>query len=479
MRRRPEKLLRPYSLNEISQIVGGQILQDAPGFKFTRVGIDSRRIEPGDLFVAIPGERADGHDFVTQSFLGGAMGAIVQKPVTKPTESKTGLLLVDSTTDALQKLAAHCRGEKNVKVIGITGSVGKTSTKDLAWAVVSRQFASYKSQGNLNSHIGLPLSVLAMDGPYQLAIVEMAMRQRGEISRLCEIARPEIGILTDISASHIGILGNLDEIAMAKAELLESLPPNGVAILNGDNRLVIEVSQKARCETLLYGFGESVHCRGVNVKSLGGHGSSFGVIYRGSRYEFVLKIPGAHQVHNALAAILLGFTLGMPHAKIQDGLLNVRLSPMRLDFLRGIGITIIDDSYNASPKSTKAALDLLETSGKGRKIAVLGEMLEMGKMAPSAHHEIGAYAKQKADFLVSIGDLGKHIVEGWKQEDSPHGGQVSRDYEWFPCKEAAVDFLKSVIKCGDIILVKASRGCGLESVVGFLKRFDFSKDEHL
>ncbi len=455
------------------------MLNDAPGFGFTRVEIDSRRVKAGDLFVAIPGQRVDGHDFVTQSFLNGAAGAIIQKPFAEVVDPRFGLLMVDSTTKALQKLAAKYRSEKTVKVIAITGSVGKTSTKDLAWAVLSRQFPTYRSQGNLNSHIGLPLSVLAMDGSYRLAVVEMAMRQRGEISELCEIARPEIGILTDISASHIGVLGSLDEIALAKAELLENLPPHGLGILNGDNPLVAKAGRKARCETLFYGFGHNAHCRGVDVVSLGVHGSSFGVIYQGTRYEFVLKIPGTHQVHNALAAILLGFRLGIGHSKIQDGLLNVELSPMRLDFVSGKGISIIDDAYNASPKSTKAALDLLESAGRGRKIAVIGEMLEMGKLAPDAHQDIGVYAKGKANFLVSIGQLGKHTVQGWQQGECTGPDAAPGDYAWFSSQEDAANFLKSKIKFGDIILVKASRGCGLESLVGALKRLDLSKDEHL
>jgi UDP-N-acetylmuramoyl-tripeptide--D-alanyl-D-alanine ligase len=475
--------LRPYSLSELGHTVGGRVARDAPGVRFTRVEIDSRQVQPGDLFVAIVGERVDGHDFVAAAKEKGARGAVIQHPVDlvgaashqESQEGEFGLVVVDSTIKALDTLARSYLRELDVKTIGITGSVGKTSTKDLATAVLLTGFQTYSNPGNLNSHIGLPLAILAMDGSYEYALFEMAMRKRGEIADLCRTANPVAGILTDISLSHIGILGNLDEIAGAKAELLESLPSDGLALCAGDNPWVRRVSTKAACRTLFYGFGENCHCRGTNVKSLGQDGSSFDVLYGGSRFTFELRIPGVHQVQNALAAVALGLELNLSPDDVQQGLLTARLSPMRLDVLHLDGFTVLNDAYNASPKSMKAALDLLSDMGKGRKVAVLGEMLEMGRYGPEAHRDVGRYARQKADVLVSVGELGKEIVTGW-QEQSSSDGVLCNQWVWFPDKEVARDFIEREVREGDVWLVKASRSIGMETLVDFMKTLTVAKE---
>ncbi len=474
--------MRPYSLSEISSVMGGRVLVDSPSVRFTRVEIDSRQVQPGDLFVAILGERVDGHDFVAAAMAKGAKGAIIQhsvdswksEPLGQGPGREFGLVMVDSTVKALDSLAKSYRQELDVKAIGITGSVGKTSTKDLAVAVLQTRFQTYGNPGNLNSHIGLPLAILAIDGPYRYALLEMAMRKRGEITELCHTAQPVAGILTDISLSHVGVLGSIQEIALAKAELLENLPPSGLALLAGDNPWIRRVSSKALCRTIFYGFAEDCHCRCVNVKSLGKHGSCFDVLYGGSRFPFVLKVPGAHQVQNALAAIALGFELGLSPDQVQEGLSSAALSPMRLDVLHLDGFTVLNDAYNASPKSMKAALDLLWDMGKGRKAAILGEMLEMGQHGPEAHRDVGRYARKKADFLVSVGKLGKEIVAGWQEESVCSGVSGDRSV-WFPDKEAAADFVGREVKEGDIWLVKASRSIGLETLVDRMKTLDLTK----
>jgi UDP-N-acetylmuramoyl-tripeptide--D-alanyl-D-alanine ligase len=496
--------MRPYSVEEIARITGGTVLYGDPSLKVTSASTDSRKIAPGGLFGALVGERSDGHDFVADVFRKGAGGAIIERPVAGLRETVEagrpgtppggfGVIMVGSTAKALQALAAHYRSELPTTVIGVTGSVGKTSAKDMVCSVLGSKFATYGNPGNLNSHIGLPLAVLAMEGTPQYAVLEMAMRARGEIADLCAIARPRLGILTDISMSHVGVLGSVEEIALAKAELLESLPPDGVAIVSGDNEWVRRMSSRAKCPVVFYGFSAGCDVRAVDVESLGAGGSRFRIETgtlpllrssdRGGRdtagkaaapREFVLRTPGAHQVHNALAAIAVGFVTGIPYESVRYGLENAAMSPMRLDVTQAGSVVIINDAYNASPKSMKAALDLLSAIGKGRKVAILGDMLEMGDYGPAAHRDVGRYARTRASCLLCAGDLGKEIKAGWDEGKDGGDGMsgetgAPKTSSWFPDKGSLAASLRDFIRGGDACLVKASRGMGFETVVEALK----------
>jgi UDP-N-acetylmuramoyl-tripeptide--D-alanyl-D-alanine ligase len=459
--------MRPYALYEIAEITNGRILSGDPKTRFTKVCIDSRVISNGDLFVAIVGERNDGHEFLDQVARKGATGAVVEKDMSEEFFNRHhgfGLLRVDSTIRALQALASHYRNSLDTSVIGITGSLGKTSTKDFVSSVLETTFTTYHSLGNLNSHIGLPLAIL--DAPSaEYTVLEMAMRKRGEIAELSKIARPKIGILTDISPSHVGVLGNIDEIALAKAELLEALPKEGLALLRGDNEIIRRVSNKAKCRIVYYGLSEACHYYPVDIVELGAKGSRFSVIIDDRKEEFNIAVPGKHQVENAMAAVALALELGISSDKIRQGLLNAKMSPMRMEVLSQNGITIINDAYNASPKSVKAALDLLNQLPGERKIAVLGDMLELGDYSIDAHREIGAYAVDKADYLIAIGELGTYTRESWISEKG-HGP----DSLWFNDKDDAAEYLSGFLKEGDVVLVKGSRSLGLETVVQSLTR---------
>ncbi|HHY45026.1 MAG TPA: UDP-N-acetylmuramoyl-tripeptide--D-alanyl-D-alanine ligase [Firmicutes bacterium] len=458
--------MRPYSLREIAGITGGRIAFGDEERTFTKVSIDSRKTGPGDLFVAIVGERADAHDFVGDVREKGTGGAVCEHPVDglSPGPDGFGLLIVPSTIGALRDLSTHYRRELSLEVIGVTGSVGKTGTKDFLASVLSHKFPTYGNPGNLNSHIGLPLAVLGIDAPYRYAVLEMAMRKRGEIRELCEISRPVVGVLTDISASHIGVLGSIDEIAHAKAEILEALPRDGLAVMCGDNEHIRRMSHKATCRKVFYGLAEGNDVRAVDLRSLGGDGSSFTAVYKNDRFPLVVRVPGAHMVQNSLAAVAVGLEFGMSPNEIREGLENAQMSPMRLEVRRQNGLTVINDAYNASPKSTRAALDLLEEIKGERKIAVLGDMLEMGFYGPEAHREIGKYAAGKADILVAAGELGIEIVKGWNETGS------GKPASWFGGKEEAQEHLGKILRRGDVCLVKASRGMGFESIVAFLDR---------
>lgn len=465
--------MKRYTAQEIALHTGGRVISGDPQKTASRVSIDSREVTEGDLFCAIKGERNDGHDFVGDAVLRGANIALVERIVSLPEAAlqkaaATGfaLVLVDSTVKSLGLLARHYRSELTLTTtVGITGSVGKTSTKDLVHSILSRKFRTYKNPGNLNSHIGLPLALLNMSDDYEYAVLEMAMRKRGEIRELCEIARPAYGVLTDISASHIGLLGSIEEIAMAKAELLESLPPWGLALLAGDNPWVRKVGELCKSPKIYYGFKDDSDLRAWDVTFSEDGSTAFKVSYRGNSYEFRLPIPGAHQVENALAGIGLGLYMGISPEEIQEGLSHVSLSPMRQEVIKSNGLLIINDAYNASEKSMKAALDLLNMLGKGRKIAILGDMLEMGTYGPEAHLRVGAYAREKADVLIAIGELGAFIKKGW---DEGTGGTGYSS--WFSDKMKALDYVKSVVEPGDTILVKASRGMGFETIVATLKQ---------
>ncbi len=452
-----------YTLGEIARITGGRLIQGNPCSQAHSIAIDSRNDVSGAVFCAIPGERADGHDFVSAVASNGAIGALIQRRV-EVADPAFGLVLVDSTVKALAALASFYRNHVPVTVIGITGSVGKTSTKDLIGAVLNQKFRAYKNPGNLNSHIGLPLAVLGMEPGQEYAVLEMAMRAKGEIRDLCDVAKPEIGVLTDISASHIGVLGTLEEIALAKAEILESLPVHGLAVLCWDSDMVRQAGDYARCRKLTYGFHEHADCRGFDVKVSDSGSTRFKVNYLGNEFSFCLNMPGVHQVQNALAAIAIGFELGLSADEIAHGLLGVSLSPMRQEVIRTKHLSIINDAYNASIKSMKSALDLLSLLGKGRRVAVLGDMLEMGEYGPGAHLEVGRYARAKADVLVAIGPLSAYIKQGWDETATATAIPSS----WFPDKESSSDFLSELLKPGDTCLVKASRGLEFEWLVEFL-----------
>jgi len=470
--------MRPYTLEEICEATGGRIVSGSSLTQVTGVSIDSRKVKHGDLFCAIVGERVDGHSFIKDVIEKGACAALIEHEIEldEETRQKTfeagfGLIMVESTTRALGKLAARYRREIPLDVIGITGSVGKTSTKDLVHSVLSQKFRTYKNPGNLNSHIGLPLAVLGITPGCQFAVLEMGMRARGEINELCGIAKPKIGVLTDISASHIGILGSLDEIALAKAELLDSLPQDGLAVLCGDNPWVIKVSKHAKCKVLFYGFREGVDYRAVDARTLGETATEFLVKHKGKSYQFSLNMPGRHQVENALAAVTVGFELGLSYDQIRAGLSNISLSPMRQEIIHSGSLTIINDAYNASFKSMKAALDLLSQIGKNRKIAILGDMLELGDFGPEEHRKVGKYARSKADYLIAIGKLAAHIKEAWDEFETFPKEQSS----WFSDKAKARKFIKDFVKPGDTCLVKASRGMEFESLVEFLKNLGIGK----
>lgn len=444
-----------------------------------RFVIDSRQAGPRDVFVALKGEQTDGHRYVADAFSRGAVAALIDRDVN--TEASTidvrpgstaplsvplpACLRVSNVLTALQSLAAWWRGRfPSVRVIGITGSVGKTSTKELAAAVLSREFDVLKSEGNLNNEIGLPLTLLALDTRHQHAILEMGMYARGEIAMLCSIARPVVGVVTNVGPVHLERLGTIEAVARAKAELVEALPSDGVAILNYDEPLVRQMAGATKARVLFYGLDPAAEFWADHIRSEGLEGIHFEMHYRGESLHVQVPLLGRHSVHTALRAAAVGLAEGMRWDQIVDGLQD-RRARLRLVAVPGPnGSTILDDTYNASPTSTIAALNLLGELD-GRKIAVLGDMLELGSVTEEGHRKVGLRAIDVADILVTVGELGALIGE-----EARRNGMPSDRVRICQSNEEAVQLLMGVIQPGDVLLVKGSRGLHMEDIVAALEQ---------
>lgn len=468
------------SIAEIWQGITGQQLDDprAAAFGFEDAVVDSRLAKEGTLFIALRGEKDDGHNYVGHAFEHGASAAIIdtvvdgvplivdttQRPLIPPPDLVTPpvCLLVEDTLKALQDVAAHHRRQFDVRVIGITGSIGKTTTKEAIHSVLSKSFPTLKSEENLNNEIGLPLTLLGLDETHAKVVLELGMYALGEIAQLAAMALPQVGVVTNVSQSHMERLGTLDRIAQAKAELVQALPPEGTAILNGDDPRVKAMSGMTQAQVLYYGLSPHCHLRASHIESRGLDGVRFRMHY--GRETLHVKIPllGRHSVHTALAAAAVGVTEGQPWGQIVAGLRDVAVQ-LRLIATPGMrGSTIIDDSYNAGPTSSLAALNLLAEL-EGRKIAVLGDMLELGSFEEEGHRKVGRRVAAVVDKLVTVGALGAMI--GW---EAIAIGMPKSDVLFAENNQQAIEVLQDLVAPGDLILVKGSRGMQMEEIVAEL-----------
>lgn len=422
-----------------------------------KVVIDSREADQGSVFFALRGER-DGHTFVNDAIRGGARAVVVEKePETESTIESAAVFVVDNTLAALQDLAKYWRRKHSIKVIGVTGSVGKTTTKELIAEVLKTRFKVLKSEKNLNNEIGLPLTLLKLNGVYNRAVLEMGMYDVGEISLLCDIAQPETGVVTNIGHSHFARLGSLEKIAEAKRELIECLPDHGFAILNGDDDLVASFKSLTQARTITYGLEPNCDIRADQVESGGLEGIRFWLHYAGESLQVKLPLLGSHSVHSALAAAAVGISEGLSWEEILTGLRKVSVQ-LRLLVLQGVnGSTIIDDCYNASPASTLAALNLLAEMD-GRKVAVLGDMLELGTYEEIGHRKVGIRAAEVAHKLVTVGARGRIIGEAARSAGL-------KDVEMVSTNDEAAAILLDVLKAEDSVLIKGSRGMKMEEIV--------------
>jgi UDP-N-acetylmuramoyl-tripeptide--D-alanyl-D-alanine ligase len=448
--------------------------------------IDSRQVIPGCLFVALPGERTDGHQYVGEAFKNGASLALVEQEIpgrvpvidlrTKPNLTETTLpssvlrgkpfcLRVENTLQALQSVSAFYRRKMNLRVIGITGSVGKSTTKELIADVLGRRYNTLKNLGNLNNEIGLPLTLMRLTTGHERAVLEMGFYVPGEIALLCELALPEVGVVTNIGTVHAERAGSQEAIARGKAELVQALPPapRGVAILNYDDPLVRNMATQTQARVFFYGLDPAADLWADEIESLGLEGIRFRLHYH--REVLHLRVPmiGRHSVHTALRAAAVGLVEGLTWIEIIDGLRYAR-AQLRLVAVRTQnGALILDDSYNASPESTLAALNLLNELD-GNRIAVLGEMLELGQYEKQGHEIVGRRAAEVARRLVAVGERAKMIVDA-----AGRAGMSLATITWVADVPQAIEILKDELREGDVVLVKGSHGLRMDRIVSELE----------
>jgi UDP-N-acetylmuramoyl-tripeptide--D-alanyl-D-alanine ligase len=459
-------------LADVLGAAGGELRGDlGAATLFERVELDAGKVRPGDLFFAVPGELLDGHELVPLAALRGAVAAVVARRWARNVRQLAlPLVVVEEPITALQQLASARRERLAVTVVGITGSVGKSSTKEVVAAVVAQRFVTYRSPGNRNNEIGLPLSLLEVEAGTEVAVLEMAGAYApGEVELLARIARPTIGVVTNVLPVHLERMGTIEAIARTKAELVEALPSDGVAILNGDDPRVREMSSCCRGQVLTYGRGAGNDVRAEAVTSRGLDGCTFWVEVAGRRRHLEIPLVGDHAVELALAGLAVGHALGMTPVEMAPGLADSTIQ-IRLRRLAGLnGSILLDDTYNATTASVLSGLGLLEQSRAARRIAVLGDMLELGPVSDQEHRLVGRRAARTVDLLVTYGDLAASIAD----EAAAIAAQAGRspDVVRFRPDERGelVEYVSGSLRRGDVVLLKGSRSLQMEEFVEALR----------
>jgi UDP-N-acetylmuramoyl-tripeptide--D-alanyl-D-alanine ligase len=417
--------------------------------------IDSRTVGPEQLFFAVKGERLDGHDFVEQALEKGAAAAVVRSDQAGRYQGETRLLAVEDTLVALQTLATAVRKLWGKPLIAVTGSAGKTTTKEAIAHVLSTRFRVLKSEGNFNNHFGLPLMLLKLEPEYDVAVIEMGMSHAGEIRALAKIAQPEIGVVTNVAPVHLEFFDSLAGIARAKYELIESLPVSGTAVLNADDEYVSQFGRGFKGKVVQYGLRATADVRAENIRSKGTEGTEFEVVMGTSREPATLPLVGEHNVLNALAAVAVGVERGLKPAEAVATLATLTPADKRGQVLQVGNITVINDCYNSNPKALEAMVDALAAMNARRRIVVAGEMLELGLAGEEMHRRAGDHiSEKKIDVLIGVRGLAQAMVGAAEQA----GARA----EFVASSEEAGEWLAREARDGDVILLKASRGVKLE-----------------
>ncbi len=449
------------TVKEIAKACKGRLLQGDYKAEVKGVFTDSRLVNAGGAFFALKGERADGHDFISQAAEKGCSLAVIEDIPDKLIEN-LAYLEVKSTEDALGDLALYYLEKFPVKKIGVTGSTGKTTTKEMLFLMLSKKYKTLCNEGNYNNLIGLPLTVFRLDGSYEAAVFEMGMDRLGEIHRMAEIVKPHLALVTNVGLSHLSKLENRDNISKAKGEIRDFLIAGDALIINGDDQMmrswardvdyeIITVGQQSDSDAVV----EEVYCRGEA-------GVTFAYSYRGSKNLISLSVPGMHNAMNAAMALTAALKLGVDIEPAREALAEYKPNDMRLNIIDCGDFKLIDDTYNASPDSMKAAIDVLTSIEGNRKMAILGDMFELGRDSAAYHREIGDYAFQKGlDVVLSVGENAREIAEAFKEK--------SMMAVHFQSKEMLLKVLQQWVRKGDIILIKGSRGMAMEEIVQAIK----------
>ncbi len=452
---------------DLLEATGGELLCGEKSRSFTGISIDSRSISSGDLYVPIIGDVHDGHKFIKDVIGQGTDGLIVSKgKVEEPQirewqEQKVVCIAVDNTTRSLGDLARYHRKRSGIPLVAITGSNGKTTTREMMAAVLSQRFTTLSTKKNFNNDIGLPLTLFELNSGHECAVVEIGMNHPGEIERLAEICGPDIGVITNIGPAHLEGVGSMDGVMNAKGELLGKIKPYGTAVLNSDDQRILQLADQTSAKVFFFGFSENADVRALNMKPAES-GTSFTLALPTGDITVNLNAPGVFMVSNALAAAAAGFILGLNGEEIKAGLERFKPVSGRMNILTTRnGIHVIDDTYNANPDSMKAALNTLEALRKdSRSFFIVGDMFELGKHAESLHREIGTYcAKSKVSILYATGQYAEIIASGARKEGMDHNHIFTGN------KEEILNHTKNYLKPNDWVLIKGSRAVGMEKMV--------------
>jgi UDP-N-acetylmuramoyl-tripeptide--D-alanyl-D-alanine ligase len=459
-----------WTVQEIARAVGVAVPSGlSPVERVAGVSIDSRAVGRGQLFVAIRGPRHDGHDFVAAALHAGAEAALVatDRISSYPEEIRGRVFAVGDTLAALQELARSVRRAWGKRIAAVTGSVGKTTTKEILAVLLGAKFRVLKSEGNLNNEYGLPLTLLRLEPEDKAGVVELGMSHRGELRRLAEIAEPEVGVVTRVAPVHLEFFSSIDEIALAKRELIEGLAgQDRVAVLNADDPRVVRFAEAARGRVLTFGCGPTAQFRAERIQDHGADGSEFEFVGPSERAHLALALPGRHSIENALAALAAASAWGITAADAANVLRNIKVGEMRGRLLQfAAGFALINDSYNSNPVALAAMIELLANTGDPknyrRRILAAGEMLELGPDSANLHREAGrCAASRRLDCVVAVQGNGVEIVNG-----AIEAGMPASQAHFFDDSAAAAAFLTDFVRPGDLLLVKGSRGVKMERIV--------------
>ena len=452
-----------FTISDILKATGGKLISGDGNGSITDINTDTRVIKEGMLFVALIGDSFDGNNYVQQAVDAGAVGCVVSKEV----KADTNLILVEDTTKALGQIAKYHKERFGVPFVGVTGSVGKTTTKDMISCALSAKFNVLKTQKNFNNHIGLPLTLLRLRDEHEIGVVEMGMSGFGEIDYLASLAKPDVAVFTNIGLSHVEKLGSRENILKAKSEILDHLSADGIVVYCADDDLLVTLKGKTGHKYISYGIeNKDADYIATNITA-DEISTKFDVSENGKTYRVQIPILGEHNIKNALAAFIVARHFGAEPEAVIEALKEFVPGKMRQNILHANGITVINDCYNASPSSAEAGLKILNQLNGERKIAVLGDMLEMGDLSDYAHRLVGKYVVDfGADFLVTVGTKSGAIAEG-----AIENGFAPENAANFETNAQAIEFLDKFIQKGDIVLVKASRSMKLEEISEHLLDF--------
>lgn len=458
--------MEPMTIQELADATGATLLGEgiAPDQTITGVETDSRAVHPGDLFVALPGEKTDGHKFISGALEAGAVACLTQQAPEKPLPGKC-YLLVEDTMAAIGQAAKAYKAKFPIPVIGITGSVGKTTTKDMVAAVLGQKYQVLKTEGNFNNELGLPLTLFRLNRQHEICVLEMGMNHFGEISYLVHLAPPDVAVITNIGDAHIENLGSRQGILKAKSEIFETMDPTGLAVLNGDDPLLRPLAEELPTQTVLCGADHQPPYEALEIHSQGAKGLQLTVKTPHATFPVTVPAPGEHMIYPVLMACAIGERFGLTPEQMQAGVASFVPTKMRMNVLHQGDLTILDDGYNANPQSMKAALEILSQTEGTYRAAVLGDMFELGELGPELHRSMGEWAASlgNIDGLLAVGDLAWNIYDA-ARENGMEGVFYAKD------RATAKALLPNFIRPGGVILVKASRGMAFEEITREIQR---------